>query len=266
MQGHFSPRGPGSNSSKDANRECVGPAVTSPRPHSSGALGSTGNHRGPTDSRETQRVHRKVQSWRGAVLCSPNSHSESSDGAKVPRAPGAEQGRDGKWHRAAPCPLPTSRMSRRGCEEPLKAAGIPGHRAQAGGKAAAPGEVLPAQHRTRFRAMLPAQSPAGFWRQCSLSPAHLGPPQHPTQPPHFRSSNQADFHPWRQQRRPSRAPSTLAKHQPRKDSRCHPQQRCPCPAPCCQAPGGQRHFPCSRHSRKAGAVALPSSEEPKMQL
>lgn len=55
---------------------------------------------------------------------------------------------------------------------------------------------------------------------------------------------------------------------PGRDSRCHQEQllqRCPCPAPCCQALQGSGGFPCSGHSGRAEAVALPGSEEPRSQ-
>lgn len=88
---------------------------------------------------------------------------------------------------------------------------------QSGGRqSGSPGEVLPST--------VPACEPCSQPRVLqpsgdnAASPAHQGPSEHPTQPHDFRSSTQADFHPWRQQRQPGRAgrgPSALAKHSAR---------------------------------------------------
>lgn len=181
------------------------------------------------------------QCWAHPIAEPPNSHSESSDGAKVPRVPAAEPGRDGEQHRAAPYPLPMSRMSRRGCEEPLKAAGLTGDRAEKReAKTASPSKVLPST--------IPASEPCSQPRVLlasgdnAASPAHLGPSQHLTQPHDFRSSTQTDFHPWRQQRQPGRAgrgPSTLAKHQPPRKGLTVPPGAAPAevPVPCSMLPG-----------------------------
>lgn len=211
------------------------------------------------------------QCWAHPIAEPPNSHSESSDGAKVPRVPAAEPGRDGEQHRAAPHPLPMSRMSRRGCEEPLKAAGLTGDRAEKReAKQQPPARSCPAPYPLPSHApsleffwlLETMQPPQRIWDLLSTRPSPMisaAPPKQ-TFTPGDSSASPAE---------PAGALPPLPNNsRPGRDSRCHQEQllqRCPCPAPCCQALQGSGGFPCSGHSGRAGAVALPGSKEPRSQ-
>lgn len=134
------------------------------------------------------------QGWAHPTAEPSNSHSESSDGAKVPREPRAEPGRDGEGSEQPLAPSPRAGRAEGAVRSPPRQQVSLGTEQRAGRQSSSPGsEVLPST--------VPACEPcsrAGVLQDSAdnaACPAHLGPAQHPTQPHHFRSSTQADFHP-----------------------------------------------------------------------
>lgn len=124
---------------------------------------------------------------------------------------------------------------------------------QRGGRQSSSSRRAPAQHRTRLRAMLPAWSPAGFWRQCS-PPCSSGTSSAPDPAPGFPQPHPSRLYPWRRQRQPRALPPS-PNSSAREGLTVPPAAAAPAevPVPCSMLPGSPGTLLC------AGAAALPGS-------